>query len=255
MHRIKNFLNTTFKVNKNIKLPKILMTSNIPVSKEDLEKISVEHKIERDWYKDIPVFRDSNAIKMAYKKGVLVKVEANNNLLPIMRLRNPKLEDPYPPFLTIKAHKLLIAICDEWREKMLAEGFSSNIRLAVTSLTRSYEYQQQIVASGKMALSDGPHLRGEAFDIDGCGYYDWDKPVNPRQQKVGRQFQEAFEEIGAGLAKPEIEDYNLYQRRVHEILQEVLNKRAEAGELHYLHEFPNTTNTVFHVARNPNYSQ
>lgn len=254
MHRIKNFFNANLKTNKSIKLPKILMTSNIPVNKEDLEKVSIDHKIEREWYKDIPVFRDSSAIKTAFQKGILVRVEETENFQPIMRLRNHELEEQYPPFLTKKAYMLLIEICREWRDQMNKEGINPNIRLAITSLTRSYDYQQEIVASGKLALSDGPHLRGEAFDIDGCGYYNWDKPVNPRQKQVGQKFQEAFEELGAGLKKPEIEDYSHYQPRVHQILQEVLERKAKEGVLHYLHEFPNTTNTVYHIARNPNYS-
>ncbi|TAK89499.1 hypothetical protein EPO04_00055 [Patescibacteria group bacterium] len=235
-------------------IPSRLLQSNIAVDKKYLERISREHKIERDWYEKVPSFPTNSDIIDAANKGVLVKVVETPDYLPIMRLRNPKLHDEYPPYLTKASAALLGQITAEWRKRMLAEGFDKNVRLAVTSLTRSQEYQDQIVASGKMALSDGPHLRGEAFDIDGCGYYVGDKPVNPRQKKVGGEFHKAFEQMDAGLPEPELIDYSEYQPRIHEILHEVLNDLMAKNKLHYLHEFPNTNNTVFHVARNPNAS-
>lgn len=236
------------------RIPSRLLQSNVEVDKQELERISREHKIERDWYSDIPSFANNAAIAATAKKGVLVKITETSDYLPIMRLRNPKLHDEYPPYLTKASAGLLGQITTEWRKRMLAEGFDQNVRLAITSLTRSQEYQNKIVAAGKMALSDGPHLRGEAFDIDGCGYYVGDKPVNPRQKKVGGEFHKAFEQMDAGLPEPELIDYNEYQPRIHEILHEVLKDLMAQDKLHYLHEFPNTNNTVFHVARNPHTS-
>lgn len=252
MDKIISFLNQP--INLRIKIPARLLQSNIPVEKDYLQKISAEHAIERQWYKPVPTIHNTSELLGAVKQGTLVEVNETDDFLPIMRLRNPKLIDKYPRYLTRHSKALLLEIVTIWRKRMAEEGFDPKIRLAVTSMARTQEYQNQIVASGKLALSDGPHLRGEAFDIDGCGYYLGEQPVNPRQQQVGAEFEKAFKEMDAGMPMPTLVDYSKYQPRVHMIVREILDEMMLEDKIHYLHEFPGTTNTVYHIARNPDYT-
>ena len=126
------------------------------------------------------------------------------------------------------------------------------IRIAITSLVRTVPYQNTIVKAGKLADPDSAHTRGEAFDIDASGYYIDETPINPRTS-MQADFMSAFKEIGADVYDQSFGDFSLYQPRVHELLKDVLERMMAEGKLHFVPEFPGTSNACFHVCRNPEY--
>ncbi|HSX48565.1 MAG TPA: DUF5715 family protein [Candidatus Nanoarchaeia archaeon] len=235
-----------------LKLPKALLLSNIELDTKHKDDILRQNQVERDWYKDEPPFQSLVQVLTAYGTGRLVKVEPNLDYQPIMRLRNPKLAESYPGYLTAEAKKLLEEVGHLWRLKMDEAGQDKAIRLAITSLVRTQAYQNTIVKAGKLADPNSVHTRGEVFDIDASGYYLGDRPVNNRQN-LREGFKEAFRELNAEVDSPDYADFSLYKPDVHLLLKQVLNSMQKQGKLHFVHEFPGTGNDVFHICRNPEY--
>ena len=148
-----------------------------------------------------------------------------------MRFANPELED-WQPYLRRDAASLLYEITKNWRVKMTNAELSRDIRLSVTSLVRTTNYQIKLIELGKLAMLDSAHTKGEAFDIDGCGYYDAEENINPRQNKNYRV---------------------LYNPLVHQLLQKTLEEMKLEGKLNFVLEYKGSTNQVFHIARSPRY--
>ncbi|MEX0690045.1 MAG: DUF5715 family protein, partial [Candidatus Paceibacterota bacterium] len=107
---------------------------------------------------------------------------------------------------------------------------SKDIKLSITSLTRSSEYQKEIVNMGKLAVKNSSHTKGKSFDIDGCGYYQGEEAINPR-------FTEKYKEK--------------YNPRVHKILEEILIEMKENDIINFIPEYYGTTNQCFHVTIAP----
>lgn len=231
---------------------KTLLISTTKVSYDHLRSVLSENEIERGWYKNRPGYNSIEQIKADVETGKLVKVEENSNTRPIMRLRNPDLADTFPPYLTQGAAKVLDEAGEEWRRAMDREGFDKTIRIAITSLIRTLEYQADLVKAGKLADPQSVHTRGGAFDLDASGYYLVDTPINPRSG-LQSSFKKVFKEMGAALPAGRFGDERLYKPRVHELLKTVLETMKADGKLHFVHEFPGTGNDVFHVCHNPEY--
>ena len=229
---------------------KVLLKSRIAVSKAMIEDMTDETRVEREWHKNSQRFFTDEDIVKALASSVLVKIEPSENILPTMRYRNPDLHTVYPPYLTPVAAELLSNIGEMWRARCDELGIDKNIRLALTSMSRTVEYQEKIIASGKLAQPDSPHTNGEAFDIDGSGYYLGDVAVNNRAHEKSN-FRAAF----AGIADPgqDSPDFrpDLYDPTVISVLIEVLNKLQKEDRIHYLEEFPGTNNECYHICRNP----
>ena len=136
---------------------KVLLKSRIAVSKAMIDDMKDETKIERDWYTAAPRFYKDEDIIKALNSGELVKIEPNSNILPTMRYRNAELHTVYPPYLTPESAELLWDIGNMWRARCDELGIDKNIRLALTSMSRTVEYQEKIIASGKLAQPDSPH--------------------------------------------------------------------------------------------------
>lgn len=235
-----------------LRVPETLLISNIKLDQSHLNEVLAENAIERSWYRKTPGFMTSDAILAAFATKRLALVEADANLLPIRRLRNPQLIDMYPSYLSTEANKVLIEIGIKWREAMKLEGFDGRIRIAVTSLVRTVPYQNTIVKAGKLADPDSAHTRGEAFDIDASGYYIDETPINPRTA-MQADFMTAFKDMGADVFNQSFGDFSLYQPRVHELLKTVLEEMMAEEKLHFVPEFPGTTNACYHICRNPEY--
>jgi hypothetical protein len=233
-------------------IPKTLLLSTTNLTDSHLQAVLSENEIERSWYEDVPGYRTIDEIRADVETGKLVKVEPDNNIVPIMRLRNPELVDTYPPYLLKDAAVLLIEVGEAWRRAMDQAGLDKTIHIAVTSLIRTTDYQATLVKAGKLADPDSPHTRGAAFDLDASGYYLGETPVNPRNG-LHPAFHQAFKELGAELPAPAFGDAKLYNPRVHELLKMALEAMQRAGKLHFVHEFPGTGNDVYHVCYNPEY--
>jgi hypothetical protein len=77
-----------------------------------------------------------------------------------------------PPFLLPTARVALAVVGRLWREELLDLGIvSPELRLSVTSLTRTEDMQQALVASGAVAAPGSTHCVGATFDVDASGYY------------------------------------------------------------------------------------
>lgn len=233
-------------------LPKQLLLPNVQPSQEEIQKTLKENSIEREWYKHIKSYESVEDILADFKSKKLARVQSSANYLTILRLRNPKLETTYPPFLTQPTKDLLDEVMLSWRKEATKQGYSASIKIAVTSLIRSKAYQDEIVAAGKLADPDSVHTKGEAFDIDAAGYYLDGVPVNARKNKH-TDFHRAFKSLHADVENPEYGDYSLYQPEIHEILHTVLKAKYRENKLHFIHEHAGTTNAVFHICRNPSY--
>lgn len=234
------------------KPPKELV-SPYPVDSEEYKAAMERTKIERDWYADQQPFRNEQAIKTAAQNGELVKIEADHNFLPIMRFRNPDLHDKYPPYLRPEAKALLDEIGRDWREAMNQAGKPEEIRLALTSMVRSEEYQEELLKAGRFAQPNSPHSMGEAFDLDSAGYYVGEQPMNPRVA-VKDQFEAGFQKMSTRLKPKELADYAQFDPEVTLMLLTVLSQKMREGKLHFIVEFAGTENEIYHICRNPAYT-
>ena len=236
-----------------LRLPRLLLMSNIKLDDEHKRAVLAENAIEREWYEGVEGFHDLEAILAAAREGLLVKVEPTVNYLPIMRLRNPKLIATYPPFLTPQAKALVDEIGRRWRQEMNKARLDKEIRFALTSLIRTKPYQATIVKAGKLADPDSVHTRGEAFDIDASGYYLGEVPVNARTG-LQKQFRQAFKDMEAELKAPEFAEYSEFRPQAMKLLKQVMEQMQSEQKLHFVHEFPDSTNDVFHACRHPEYT-
>jgi UDP-N-acetylmuramoyl-tripeptide--D-alanyl-D-alanine ligase len=239
-------------VKVSINLPHRLLKNNIDLSQKHLEEIKSATVIERQWYEQAKPFKTLAEILAAAKTGRLQKIEPSPNYLPILRFRNPKLAGIYPPYLKAGTKVLLEEVTSRWRKETAIQGVGPDARLAVTALIMTEAYRDELIKAGKLAIDKGPHVLGEAFDIDGCGYYLGESPVNPRRQ-THAEWDAVFGQMGAQLARPDFQNYDQYNPKVHQALQKVLEDMMKEGKLHYVLEYPGTTNASYHICRHPDY--
>lgn len=241
-------------ISNKLRIPKLLLLNNVGVTKSEIEETYQATQVERDWYKAVAAYESHTQMQGDLKAGKLVKIEADANFLPILRYRNQELHAIYPPYLTPEAKVLLKDVSRRWRRECSKAGVSNDIRLSLTSMMRTRAYQETIIKAGKLAMPSSPHTRGEAFDIDGCAYYDGEVPINPREGKQKR-WQLAFRKLHAALPAPKFGDYDSYEPQVHQILKSVLERMQTEGRLNFVHEHQGTTNACFHICRNPLYNR
>lgn len=224
---------------------------------EGMEGIDAALARERKWYRGAQRYQDNAAIAGGLATGALVRVVPDENLQLIRRFRNPTLEATFPPYLTPLALDALQGLGRAWRVAANKLSVPSSVRLSVTSLTRTEEYQAELVASGKFAVSDSTHVTGNAFDIDLGGYYvdlgDGKEMVvslrEPQDQaKIAQAFQDELGvvrvdpiRLGAKHYNPEVTGALLYVAsalHTNEIINTVI-------------EMPNTPNRVLHTVPRP----
>jgi hypothetical protein len=234
-----------------LQIPRELFVPNLGLTREHAKEVREETEIEREWYDDATPFANAQEIDDALSAGDLATLPDNPNYLPIMRYRNPKLVGIYPPYLRAATLALLNEVALNWRTRANHVGIDPRIRLSITGLVMSEEYRDQLIAAGKLAFDKGPHVCGEAFDIEGVGYYVGDTPLIPRFQAGIRK---VFEDMQADVDAPDYINFDAYDPRVHKVLKTVLDEMMAAHKLHYAHEFPGSTNTVYHICRNPAYN-
>ena len=207
---------------------------NNPViaSREERERVKRLAETELEWWGHIKSYKKPEEILKDAETGKLVEVLPDDSFELIMRLINPKLEN-WQPFLKESTYHLLREVIRRWRNKMDSNGLPKNIKLSVTNLIITKEYQRKIIKLGKLATDKASHTKGQSFDIDGCGYYMDGTAINPR-------FTENYRKI--------------YIPEVHKLLKEVLDEMTEEKVLHYILEFEGTNNQSFHITRSPAYN-
>ncbi|MEX0748760.1 MAG: DUF5715 family protein [Candidatus Saccharimonadales bacterium] len=214
----------------------------------ELERVQNAIRQELEWMSGFEPYNNNEDIDRAVADGELVPVTEDDNLRPVMRYRNPELIRDYPPYLRQKPYQLLQIIGQRWRDLMRERGLSEDIKLAVSMLTCTKEYQQKLIQGGKLAVDKGPHSCGFAFDIDGCGYYLGDTPINPRPDKQSA-YTQAFASAGSRVVP--FGSYEQYDRQVHLLLDQVLDSLASEGLIHFILEYPDSNNSSYHICTNP----
>lgn len=220
---------------------------------KETERIKHATLIERKWWRHQHPYQNYAAISDDVKELTLVMVKPTKNYLPALRFRNPKLHHLYPPFLEWYTKQLLDELTDVWRERMNQSKQDIDIRLAIANMTITEDYQKQLVASGKLAILGNPHVRGVAFDIDASAYYLGEIPVNDRK-KVKNQYSEKFTSAGAYVKAPEYLNFSSKLTQLPlTLFEEVLAEFKDQKKLNFVHEYPGTNNSSFHICRNPEY--
>ena len=153
---------------------------------------------------------------------------------------------------------MLRSIGSLWRTELVGKGIANpRLRLAVTSLTRSQEYQAAIVSDErKFASPDSMHCVGAAFDIDASGYY---VASEGKLLSVTHPDRDAsvVARIGRALGSLSDEPYVLprapieFDERVTDALVTVANRLHESGIISRILEFAGTDNQCVHVTPRP----
>lgn len=233
---------------------KAIISTDAKPTDDDIASVQRETEIEKVWAAQIPAFTSEEVLAEAVVDGEAVKIEVDPNFVPIMRLRNPELHMTYPPYLRPFAADALHAITGEWRQRASQAGVNPRLRLALSSLSRTVDYQEALVAAGKLAVHDSPHTHGIAFDIPAAEcYLEIDGEfvsLNPRGDMS--HYQTDFQRLDAQLPQVKRGDYARdFDPRVTSILKSILDERQARGELHYIYEFQGTNNETFHICIKP----
>ncbi len=216
--------------------------------------------IERGWYADTTAFESLSDVAIACQFGRLQYVRADTNIRPITRLLNPHLHGRFLPLLTPNAATVLHVFGAEWRKHAEDLGVSADTRLAVTSLTRTAEYQQQLVAAGKFASSrQSSHTVGNAFDIDLGGYYVGQNEVGitaVSERSLDKQLRIAEAFVGGlGVRHQAILRLGAehYDPRVEQATYLAQTALEQQGLIKGLIEMQDTPNRCLHVAVAPDH--
>lgn len=143
--------------------------------------------------------------------------------------------------------------------------------MAVTSLTRSLDYQKQLIDSGQtLASSDSTHCTGNAMDIDLSGYYKqicdsgsfystrrmlFSSVVDSRRfysrQIVSGQLAKEHGQSIAVVQKEE--DCEAYDSRITKSIKQVATWMHRLNLINAVIEYPGSERECLHVAVNPQY--
>jgi hypothetical protein len=132
------------------------------------KRIAAETAVESSWYHSEDKFRTNEEIAQAVERGDLIHVEPEGDSYQLIgRLRN----GTEPDVLRPKAAHFLDEVTTKWAEAANTES----ILLAVTSLHRTAQLQQELINSAGGYLANSPdessHLTGYSFDISCRSYY------------------------------------------------------------------------------------
>ena len=242
----------------NTEAKKPLLPSLATPSKQEYAEMDRALYKERQWYMDTTRFQKDEHIQREIRQGNLVKMNETNELKPIARF-NASMEG-FTPYLTPRALRAAWAFGSLWRV-VLEKQFSiedRSLRLAVTSMTRSQEYQDTLVESGRFASPDSTHCTGNAFDIDVSGYYSYVSKenivshVDPRRRKASQHIGNLIaQQIGGSPSTTSQADF--YDERVTEAALWTAEVLYEEEVINRIHEFKDTPNACLHIAVNPDY--
>lgn len=226
----------------------------------DIEAALAQTQQERDWYQHHERFPDTAAVLSAVAVGTLVKVEGDDNILPIYRLRQGGDHHTYSPHLLPGSALALAAVGRLWRQQLVRQGIERpEVRLATTSLVRSERRQAELVAGGALAVPESTHCVGAAFDLDASSYYVDGPDGAPRSTPHPGRDQQRLQDIARYLADENpnrqaeplrIAPESFDERIVDELLV-VTGELAEQEYINRLVEFAGTENQCLHIAPNP----
>ena len=125
-------------------------------SPEELQRILAEQRRELEWWGDQPAMESAEDIRAAIERGDAAWVPAEGVGYKI----SAKVPEEFRA-LDADALATLQGIAAEWKEGMKDD----KLFLVVSSLARTLEYQQQLIARGYPAAENSTHTKLGAFDI------------------------------------------------------------------------------------------
>jgi hypothetical protein len=231
--------------------------------REDVEKdmpmLDGRLALERSWYESAYRYPTNWDILRDAEAGKLTKVVGDENIKPPMRFLNHDLHHVYPPYLLPYAAETLQILGRLWREEANTLGVHPDIRLSVTSLTRSEAYQKELVAKGKLAVLDSTHLTGATFDLDLGGYRivnffeGRDAVVSLREPARQETIAAAFKtDYGAASADAPIRlGPEMFDHAVPQALMAAATILYEGGLINMVPEMVDTPNCALHISVAP----
>lgn len=214
---------------------------------------------ERAWYSGWPRFATNADILVAAHEEKLTFVHPDANAMPIGRLRNPELFEEFPPYLLKGSALALRALGGLWRRELEDMGVTGNHqRLAVTSLSRSTEMQNRLVADpAKLASPDSTHCAAASFDIDASGYYQFDSDglllsiISPDRDM--QAVQEINDDLTRRVSFPTMTHQTSrgFDARVIDALLNITDILHRQGVINRIVEYEGTGNQCLHIAPNP----
>lgn len=216
------------------------------------ERVHKATSIEREWCKDLDLYKTDADILGAAESGQLALVKPTVGILPIQRLidytperANPAHKFHYsPPYLQPGALKVAEFVGRSWATLQREEKDEPFLFLPLTSAARSLQYQESLTERTERTIAidaagdyDSSHEFGWAFDIDGTGLYRYDsvqrhvQAINPREPN----FDDEAELVATSRAD----------------LRGVLQYLQERNLINFVEEVPGTKEWCFHVCVNP----
>lgn len=215
------------------------------------QHISQATSIERRWYAGEQTYDDRSQVFAGYEAGELVIVDPNANIQPIMRLMTGR-TGRFRMLTPLAKHRLdELSSC--WRHLVHKRGLgdAGSLRLAVTSMIRTTEQQQFLIADGALATEDSVHTYGGAFDIDAAGYYRLDHDGPGGAVSVPHPDRPQIEVDGANPQLSRQPRPELFDERVIESLFDTARLFAGSRAVNVVVEFAGTINQCLHIAANP----
>ncbi len=218
---------------------------------------------ETEWYEGAVKYRTPYDIATAIFNDELVEFVNDDNIR-----RLPRFDLEYPGCWPVLALHSVVAAHDYgrlWR-KVLTEEYGIDrpeLRLAMTSMTRSEDYQNELVRQGRFASPKSKHMAGVAFDFDDSGYYvqqpdgSWVSCTDPgaRQDRInaGESMRQRISRDGY-LEQTFVGKYaDEYDQRIMEAALDAARILHDQGLLNVVLEFPGKPYSVLHMAPNPDY--
>lgn len=221
---------------------------------EDFELLNTKLAREREWYKDAEVFETYQDIQRAIASENLVPLHHNHNIRLVQRFADHP--EKYVPAAKMATRAIVHSFGMQWRAMTEQRGLKVvPVRLAVTSLVRPVEQNDEIVSRGALAVPDSRHTNGAAADFDGAGYYEYKDGIWWSVGHPGReeQQQKILEELQK--TQPEVVDRLSYSYDYNpEIMQaawDVAHLMHERMEINLVGEFEGTPNATMHMAADP----
>ncbi len=239
-------------------IPGTIIQGRSEPTPEDFAKVEADTAIEKSWFTTHQPYQTNGDILRAGEEGELVHISPTQYAVPVMRFRAPELRHLFPPYLRANAANALWDIGRLWHRIAVESGVSPAARLAVTSLTRSKEYQTKLIEEGKLATEGSSHTYGWAFDLSLSDYYLEAEDgsytsVSLRSPEQSEEISRQFMVMGAKShlqpkLGPESFDY-----RVPKALLGAADMSKMQGDINPVLEFIGTDNSCLHLGVHPSY--
>lgn len=245
----------------DVELMQVIKREAVKASDADFAEIESHYAKERHWYAEAERYQNYSHIQSAVKSGHLLKVRPHRGAYHMPeRFVNPNTHHLFSPYLAPHAHKALGELALLFRRAADDAGISDDVRISVTSMVRSQEYQNEIIKNGQLALPDSTHTTGGAFDVQSKGYflvrngviYAVNKLDQAKTESITGAFKKAYGETQSAHVRAPIE---WFDDTICQAIEVAVDKMALWGLVNKVNEFVGTSNQCFHIGVNPDFEQ